>query len=237
MLTKMMHMKKRFAVAVLAAVVSAGVMLLPVQAVRVNAASQAYMKKANVKWDLKKNKTITYKTKIDKIGMKKAKIRITKYKIKDSKMKGYKELNYTVRAEYMPLTSKEVHKLGVSGYQDIMNNYTAVVDYDTGKALSKGNKKKVTVTYGGWKIGSDSTQKRYEDSDGCVVIQNSYQEINVKVVYPKNYKGLCIGVGGSTSWKSTENNKKFWNGKTVLGKTTYCSKKNKSVAHFMRVAK
>ena len=115
MLTKMMHMKKRFAVAVLAAVVSAGVMLLPVQAVRVNAASQAYMKKANVKWDLKKNKTITYKTKIDKIGMKKAKIRITKYKIKDSKMKGYKELNYTVRAEYMPLTSKEVHKLGVSG--------------------------------------------------------------------------------------------------------------------------
>jgi hypothetical protein len=59
----------------------------------------------------------------------------------------------------------------------------------------------------------------------------------VKVTYPKDYRGLCIGIGGSTALQDTANDTKFWNGKAAFGKTSYYSKKDKSVAHFMRVTK
>lgn len=235
---KALSMKKRFAAALLTATVIAGSILAPGQASYVEAASKAYMKTAYVKWDLKKNKTISYKTRLDRIGTKKSNIKITKYKIKNSKKKGYKELTYTVRAYYTPLTAKDVHKLPSGIYTGpIINCYTAVVDYNTGKALTKGNKQKVTVKYSGWKLTCDNNRKVYRDSDGCIVEQGKYSDITVKVTYPKNYKGLCIGVGGHTSVNDTKNDTKFWNGKAVFGKTAYYNKKDKSYAHFMRVTK
>ncbi len=234
---KRTYAKKRFAALLIAFAAAAGSILAPVHGAQAEAASKAYMKKAYVKWDLKKNKTISYKTKLDKIGTKKSNIKITKYKIKNSKKKGYKELNYTVRAYYTPLTAKNVHKLPSGIYTaPILNCYTAVVDYNTGKALTKGNKQKVTVKYSGWKVPTNK-RKIYRDSDGCIIEQGLYSEIQVKVTYPKKYKGLCIGVGGHTSVNDTKNDTKFWNGKAVFGKTAYYSKKDKSYAHFMRVTK
>lgn len=61
--------------------------------------------------------------------------------------------------------------------------------------------------------------------------------MKVKVTYPKDYKGLCIGIGGSAALQNTANDTKFWKGKAAFGKTSYYSKKDKSVAHFMRVTK
>lgn len=230
--------KKKFTAILLTAAVMLGSILAPGQASQAEAASKAYMKKAYVKWDLKKNKTISYKSKLDQIGTKKSSMKMIKYKIKNSKKKGYKELTYTIRAYYTPITTKDVHKMiGYISDAPLTNCYTAVVDYNTGKTLAKGNKQKVTVKYGGWKIPDDSTQKIYRDSDGCMVAQGRYFDINVKVTYPKNYKGLCIGVGGHTSVNDTKNDTKFWNGKVAFGKTAYYNKKDKSYAHFMRVTK
>ena len=55
------------------------------------------------------------------------------------------------------------------------------------------------------------------------------------MTYPSNYKGLCIGLGGVTKLSETSKDKKFNKGKVSFNKTSLYSKKDKSIAHFMRV--
>ncbi|MDE5782443.1 MAG: hypothetical protein K2I03_13360 [Lachnospiraceae bacterium] len=207
--------------------------------VQVQAAQKAYMKSVNVKWDLKKNKTITYKTKISGLGMRKMEAKISKYKIKNSKIKGYKELTFTVKFTCIPkLNGTQVHKCANSKeskkYNTVGGNSCyAIVDYNTGKSLMANNNMDIYVQSSSWVY---SPKKYYYDSHGCWVSTRSYTR-SVKVTYPKNYKGLCIGVCGSTAIKDTKNDDAFWNGKVAFGKTSYYDKKDKSVAHFMRVTK
>ena len=60
-------------------------------------AATPVMKKVNVKWDLKNNKTLTYKTRYAGIGMKNQKVKISNMKIKNSTSKpGYKECTLTI---------------------------------------------------------------------------------------------------------------------------------------------
>lgn len=216
--------------------IATGSVFMPVQ---VQAAQKAHMKSVNVKWDLKKNKTITYKTKISGLGMSKMEAKISKYKIKNSKIKGYKELTFTVKFSYIPkMSGTQVHKCVTSRefskYNTIGADFCyAIVDYNTGKSLMANNNKDVYVQSSTW---VSSPKKYYYDSHGCWVSTLSYTR-SVKVTYPKNYKGLCIGVCGSTTLKSTKKNDAFWDGKTTFGKTSYYDKKDKSVAHFMRVTK
>lgn len=230
--------KQKLAAAMLAIAVAVGCVFAPGQALPVKAASKAYMKGASVKWDLKKNKNITYKTKFAGIGMKKQTVKMSDYKMKNSKKKGYKELTFTLNfTSKWNMTAEQVHNLIKSNEFKKTNNvggyhYFAVVDYNTGKNLEKKNKQKVTVERN-W-INSKPTT--YKDRDGCYVnLVNA--RVKVKVIYPRTYKGLCIGTGGSTSINDTKNDTKFWNGKAAFGKTTFYSKKDKSVAHFMRVTK
>ncbi len=229
---------KRLTAAVLAVVMTAGMVCLPGQALKAEAASKPHMKTANVKWDLKNNQTVTYKTKYAGIGMKSQKAKITGYKVKNSTKKGYKELTFTVKWTIQwKVKPDEVHKIVKQGMKNNAMggaSYIALVDYNTGKALGVNNKQKVT----GEQIGTTkySQGKYYYDDDGCYVWLSNITK-KVKVTYPKNYKGLCIGVGGSTALKDTNNNTKFWNGKGTFKKTTYYSSKDKSVAHFMRVTK
>lgn len=228
--------RKRLTVFLLAVVMAFGGIFLPS---RVEAASKPHMKTVNVKWDLKKNKTVTYKTRCAGLGMVKQKAKITDYKIRDSKKKGYKELTFTMKVTYQWNMSKnQVHKIANSpeslqGKRGIMF-FWALVDYDSGKCLAKKNKKKVVAEYGDWVY---SPLKYYYDDDGCWVSLPKNGSLKVKVTYPKDYKGLCIGIGGSTELVQTAKDKKFFEGKAVFGKTSYYSKKDKSVAHFMRVTK
>lgn len=234
-------MKQKLAAAVLAIAVAAGCVFAPGQALQVKAASKAYMKGASVKWDLKKNKTLTYKTKYAGIGMRKQKVKMSDYQIKNAKKKGYKELTFTLNfTTKWNMTAKQVHSIVNSrefrkaGGVVSGGFYYAVVDYDTGKSLEGKNKQKVTVEkVGDWKY---SNEKTYRDKDGCWV-RMSNAKVKIKVTYPKNYKGLCIGAGGHTTLKNTKNDTKFWKGTVVFGKSSYYSKKDKSVAHFMRVTK
>lgn len=220
----------------LAVITLLGMLFAPGQAIQTKAATP-YMKKVNVSWDLKKNKTITYKTKYAGIGLKKQKIKITGYKIKNSKKKGYKELTFTVK-------TKVQWKVKPSEVEKILKNmedgeigggfFCAIVDYNTGKCLEIKNKHKVTVESEGLNY---SEPQYYYDRDGEDGIYLNDASAKIKVTYPKNYKGLCIGVGGRTSVTATKNNTKFWNGKAAFGKTSFYSKKDKAVAHFMRVTK
>lgn len=227
---------KKIAAFLLMLAIATGSVFMPVQ---VQAAQKSHMKSVNVKWDLKPNKTITYKTKFAGLGMMKMDAKISKYKIKNSKIKGYKELTFTLKFSCIPkmsgtLVHKCVYSREFSKYNTIGADFCyAIVDYNTGKSLTANNNMDVYVQSGTWVY---SPKKYYYDSHGCWVSTRSYTR-TVKVTYPKNYKGLCIGVCGNTVLKDTAKDNAFWNGKTTFGKTTYYDKKDKSVAHFMRVTK
>ena len=205
------------------------------------AASKNYMSKMNVSWDLKPNKIITDKTMYADIGMIKQQLKITNYKIKNSSKKGYKELTFTLRFSYpQNIKPAQVHKIINSETYKITASigggfYYAVLDYNTGKYLGVKNKQKVTVE----KVQNFTIidTKHYSDNDGCSINLHT-QDVKVKVTYPRNYKGLCIAAGGSTlAYPMTSNESEFFNGNLAFGKTSYYSKKDKSVAHFMRVTK
>ena len=142
--------RKRLTVFLLAVVMAFGGIFLPS---RVEAASKPHMKTVNVKWDLKKNKTVTYKTRCAGLGMVKQKAKITDYKIRDSKKKGYKELTFTMKVTYQWNMSKnQVHKIANSpeslqGKRGIMF-FWALVDYDSGKCLAKKTRKKSSQNMG-----------------------------------------------------------------------------------------
>ena len=193
------------------------------------------MKTVNVKWDLKNNKTVTYKSIYAGIGLKKQKAKISNLKIKNSKTKaGYKECTFTIKfTRKWNMKDNEIHKI-VSSAKDTMGGVCVfnIVDYNTGKTLLVDNKHDVTVEFvNGWTPSKTTT---YTDSDGCwVKLHNT--SVKLKITYPKDYKGLCIGVGGFTKLKATKNDEKFNNGLISFAKTSYYSKKDKSVAHFMRV--
>lgn len=227
---------KKIAAFLLTTAITAGYVFMPVQ---VQAAQKAHMKSVNVKWDLKPNKTISFKTRYAGLGMMKREAKITKYKIKNSKIKGYKELTFTVKFSHIPkLSGQQVHKCAYSREFDKYNTIGgdfcyAILDYNTGKYLTANNNSDVYIQGGKW---ITSAKKYYYDSHGCWVRSYSYTK-SVKVTYPKNYKGLCIGICGNTVLKDTKNDDAFWNGKAAFGKTTFYDKKDKSVAHFMRVTK
>lgn len=204
-------------------------------------AAGSSMKSLNVSWDLKKSGTVTYKTAYAGIGMKKQKAALKDYRISNSATAGYKELTFT--ASYTlkwNMTAKEVHSAVNSSYAKKNkgaiggDRWYTVVDYNTGTNLEGKNSYGVSVKrLTGWKY---TKPKYYKDDDGCSAwLSNA--SIKVKVTYPADYKGLCIGVGGSTKLGGTKNDTKYWEGKVKFGKTSYLSSKDKSVAHFMRVTK
>lgn len=202
----------------------------------VQAASKNYMKKMHVSWDLKKGKTVTYKTNYAGIGMRKLKAKIADYKIEDYGKTGYKKLTFTVQFEMgKKFKPKEIHKMCNSkhykknhGTGDIVVH---IIDYNTGKKLTIENPYGVTIRNAGWK---NLKTRKEEDKDGCCTY-GFKKSVSYTVIYPKSYKGLCIGFSGVTSLTTKKNDTRYMNGQAVFGKTSFFSKKDKSIAHFMRV--
>lgn len=109
--------------------------------------------------------------------------------------------------------------------------YYTVVDYKTGKSLEGDNDKDVTVTDNGWKHLKYNKKK---GTDGAWISFASKTTVKVKIIYPEDYKGLCIGVGGYTTVDTNVDS--YWAGNKKFSKTTKLySKKDKSYAHFKRV--
>lgn len=231
----------------------------------VNAASKPDLKKANVKWDLRNNKELKFKTKWSIIGVKKHTVKMTNFKITNAKKKGYKKCTFTLtyKLKINP-TKKQVREMAalmsepnIDGeYSFGGNYYFTVVDYKTGKSLERKNDKNVKVTSSGWKY---SDYHKMTTKDGSWIRYAKKATVNVTIVYPKKYKNLAIGVGGHTDAPSyyseinsgggdgigvasasgyitNPNANKYWKGKRTFSEEKLLwSKKDSSFAHFMRV--
>lgn len=208
------------------------VVFMPVQA---DAATKNYMKKQNVTWDLKKGKTLKVKTYYAGVGLVDEKVKISQYKISKSSVPGYKKLSMTVKfyKTWKP-TRNQVDKMVNSKYCRETTYvggvcFVHVLDYNTGRSLWNDSRFNVSVD---WK---SSTPKYYYGSYGRYV-RFKPETCKLTVEYPKNYKGLCVGVTGSISTNDAKDNA-YTNGRIPFGKSRCVSKKYKSVAHFKRVTK
>lgn len=148
--------------------------------------------------------------------------------------------------EFPQLKESDVHKVAQSvksaksKYKGMSSGFTnwyyALTDYQTGQCLEVKNNKDVTCTNTEWKSSGKYTLR---DSDGCWVTWIKKSVIKkVTVVYPEDYKDLCLVVGGATR-KSLINSDKtdaFFNGKGGKFSTIGLSdKNNKKVAHGIRI--
>ena len=245
------HLRKRVAVVLAMMMLLTGfTYILPV-----NAASTADMKKANVKWDLKNNKTLKFKTTWSTLGTKTHKLKMTNFKVKNAKKKGYKQCTFTLTYyRKLKLSKKQRNKIAWFTWGDGEYTYPggdfwyAAVDYKTGKVLTKGNKQKVKVSASDWKF---SDWKEVKSTDGVSFKYARKSSIDVKIIYPEKYKNLAIGAGGFTEapheeieikggsasgWIEIPNADKFFKGKKAFSDTKLLwSAKDKRFAHFIRV--
>lgn len=221
---------KRVKAVVLVCALFMGLLYAPGQMNSVEAASKAYMKKLQVKWDVKNNKSVTTTTFYSGgVGKKNVTAKISKLKVTKANKEGYKKLTCTLTVNFPKLTASEVHKIAAKGVVGA-DFYYAIVDYDTGYSLETKNKFGVTV-----KAKNKPKAKTYRDKHGCWVTMND-ATIKLTITYPEDYKGVCIGFGGYSTLNEKKADQKFWKGKKPYGTTTYYTK-NKKNNHFMRVKK
>ena len=217
----------------------------------VNAESTPDMKKANVKWDLKNKKTIKFKTTWSAVGVRTQKVKMTGFKVKKAKKKGYKQCSFTLTFT-RDLKAKndqiiEMAELASEGADFGGRFYFTVVDYNTGECLEASNDKDVTVKSSGWKY---SKYKKLKAKDGSWIRFSRKAVVKVSIIYPSTYKDLCIGVGGYTcaskyvlgedgGYEADEPyTRMFFLGGDAFSDSYYLySKTDKSFAHFMRVKK
>lgn len=227
----------------------------------VDAASKADMSKANIRWDLKNNKTLKFKTKWSVLGVKTHTVKMTGYKVKNAKKKGYKQCTFTltVKRSIKP-TKAQVNDMYWIYNEQMMEGktstngpfgggfYWTVVDYRTGKSLEINNSKNVKVTSSGWEY---KDYQEYFSKDGFSIRYPKTSTVKVKIVYPEKYKNLAVGFGGFTDaprwvtktsgtgasgYLKTFDLSKFWEGKkNFSAEKMLSSKKDNNYAHFMRV--
>lgn len=223
---------------------------------------ESHMKNAYVKWDLKKNKTVKYKTAY--IGyspiMKNGTLTIKDYKIKNAKKSGYKQLTFRVDFNRpASFSKKELKEIGGCLNADEWmspfggNEYVTLVDYETGECLEHKNAYNVTAKFGKWDYSG--TKKTFQLSGGSFWIMPK-GSIKVTVTYPKSYKNLCIVAGGYSNNDGKYDDPEYTKYMSITvpgmnsvsdyfkGKkkqkcfaqaTPLYSKKYKTVAHAMRV--
>ena len=219
-------------------------------AVPVNAETTADMQKANVKWDLRNNKTLKFKTSWSFLGVKTHTVKMTKFKVKKAKKAGYKQCTFTLTFN----RSIKPNKVQVTEMDEMFGEcgsfggdfYFTVVDYETGESLEVPNDKGVTVTGSKWKYSGKVTKK---GNSGSSIWYKKKATVKVTILYPSTYKNLAIGVGGLTvapHYVDTEddyevvnpNANAFFEGARPFSEETLLySKTDKSFAHFMRVTK
>lgn len=219
---------------------AAAIVLLAVPAQVQAEEKKPYMKRLNVKWDLKPDKEVTFQSYWTGIGYLDGTVKLTDYKITDAKKKGYKKLTFIYDGTSLKKTpsNQQIHAIVNSPdfqkYWDVGGAMQyAVVDYTTGRSLEADNNRNVTVKY---KELAGTTDTTYNDSDGCWIMGSRWRE-KVTVTYPDDYKGLCIVVGGTTKERIVDKgfDNDFYNGNGKFGKTSMVSSKNNKVAHVMRV--
>lgn len=205
------------------------------------------MKKVNIRWDLKKNKTVKYKTTyigFPKDVWKNGTLTIKDYKVKNAKKSGYKQLTFRVDFNRpASFSQKELKKIGKGLFEaewpdDIGGNeYVTLVDYETGVCLEHKNTYKVTTKFSKWNYSG--TKKTFQVGYGGSIWTMPKGSIKVTVTYPNTYKNLCIVAGGYSQhysgYASDYFKGKSWEKSFSQAATSLYSKKYKTVAHAMRV--
>ena len=202
--------------------------------IQVNAANVADLQKAKITWDIKSNKEFKFQTYCAGVGYKSIKTRVKNLKITDADKKGYNKLTFSIEMDAHDFIGQfsddEFQKM-----YDYCNRkkldtdcryYYTLVDYQTGKCLEQKNDKNVTckLKYFDYVYTEDMELKK-------IIVEK------VTVIYPKNYKNLCLLVGGMTK-KGLDHPKtdsKYDNGKKAFSKTSMYDKKNKKVSHGIRI--
>lgn len=199
-----------------------------------------YMKKLDISWDLKPDKKVTFQSYREALGYRDHTITIKNYNVK--KKGAYKKLSFSVVVDAHVLSQQEVHDI-YAWREEMVNDigfyvgttgipcYYTLVDYSTGKCLESKNDKNVVVKATGWEMRG---LQICNDSDGCSLMEPKGSQVKkVTVIYPADYKDLCIVAGGYS--EDGDSNDDFWEGKVKFGKTTMISPQNSRLAHAMRV--
>lgn len=176
---------------------------------KVQAESKEYMKKLDLKWDLKKNKNLTFTQNFGKGINKKYSLKMTGFKVTNASKEGYKKLtvSFTITRKWNP-TKNDIQKIfnrwDKVGADYLPNGfYYTVADYDTGVSLEGKNSYHVKVKslknkqHGVKKYYGTGTKKNY-----WIKLEKSC-DVKFEVTYPEDYKGLCIGIGGSNGYSKT----------------------------------
>lgn len=197
------NMKKKLVSLLLTATLLMGAAASPVgNTPKAAAAGKAYMKTHVVNWDLKKGKTLPLTVNYPGIGKQKYSVEVTTYKTENASKKGFKKLTIAFKATRLWEPTKErIDKIveAHAAYDHFVipniGSYT-VADYNTGVSLE--GKNDFGVTCKSFKGKYYGTKKYYGSDNFWIEFEKSYTS-KFQITYPKNYKGLCIGLLGSNT--------------------------------------
>ena len=197
--------------------------------IKVQAKGKPYMKGVDVRWNLKPDKEVSFKTNFNGYGYITVKVKATDFKIEESDQEGYNQLSCKLVYTFpkLKLSKKQVDKIIAVG-KGFYYIWT-VLDYDTGLSVEGQNDKDVIVKSGDWEHSDNNYICKGSNGDYTQYSKSVSKEINV--IYPQNYKGLCLMVGGTTQ----DLDEAFFNGEVPLKKTNYYKKGMKNLSSLMRV--
>lgn len=216
----------------------------------VPAASKPYGDKLKLNNEIKLNATKSYVkkgyTKMRCLFPKKKTVKV-KYSIsckRKSEGNNYK-VTYKVNYKYLndpKISGKKQTSIEWGWMWYIPGATYTVFDYQTGKCIEKKNNLGVKVKGGKWKY-SYYPKQRFQFTDECIKREKikskgkpwlrntktiSYQ---FTVTYPKDCKDVVVGIGFYPSVGTQPQEKDYWNGKSVYGKTWYYRQGRKTMSY------
>lgn len=200
--------------------------------IKVSAKEQPYLKTANLRWNLKPNKTISFQTYYDGYGFIKVKAKVKDFIVTDAEEDGFKKATFKIEYKIPKLKiSKEKASELKENHHGFLYMWT-ILDYNTGISLETENDLGVNISYSKWLESAEEYSYPSKEEDNPLILKKSIMK-KVEVTYPKNFKRLCLMVGGSTD--PTYDGNQFWNGDTPLKDTPFYDKKRKDLSSFMRI--
>lgn len=210
--------------------------LMLVPAAKANAKSSTpYMKKMSVCWDLKKNKQMTYSNYYGGLGLRSEYAKIISYKKKKvgSRYKVTMKIRFECVRTIAGLSPYERDLFLKYGDGDsVIGDYNVVVaDYKTGKSLYASNKYGVRVNTDYYNYNETS----FTTTDGSVSDSFVDSIAVVSISYPKKYKNLCVGIGGSGRENASDLDEDYYDGYIPFASSSFNCPADKRVMRFMRI--
>lgn len=190
------------------------------------------MKKANVRWNLKPDKEISFKTYFD--GYEdyiSIKAKVKDFKIEDAEKEGFKKASFTIDYKFPNLDLTPEQAKRIYDERGSFHYMWTVLDYNTGTSLEVENDSKVKVEYSKWIYPYENHTYKIDDDSKLSIHEGAKKEVTI--TYPENYKRLVLMVGGATD--PHFDGSLFWDGNLPLMKTAFYEKNKKDLSSFMRI--